>query len=82
MNIGFAINHYLYKQLVLKPHEMLPLGSMLIGASNVSPSTLLLSQVFCLRMKSLTLVDAIDIEMKCSTGFAHQPDVISLLNVG
>lgn len=61
---------------------MLPLGPMLIGASNVSPPTPLLSQAFCLLMESLTLVDAIDVEMKCSTGFAHQPNVISLLNVG
>lgn len=27
----------------------------------------------------LTLVDAIDVEMQCSTGFAHQPYVISFL---
>lgn len=29
----------------------------------------------------LTLVDAIDVEMERSAGFAHQPDVVSLLKV-
>lgn len=33
-------------------------------------------------MKGLTLVDAIDVEMERSTGFAHQPYVIALLKRG
>lgn len=37
------------------------------------------SQAICLLMKGLTLVDAIDVEMKRSAGFAHQADVISFL---
>lgn len=58
-------------QLVLKHHKMLPPGPMLIGASNASQPTTPPEQAFCLLMKGLTLVDAIDVEMKCSTGFAH-----------
>lgn len=39
-------------------------------------------QVSLLLMKGLTLVDAIDVKMERSAGFAHQPYVISLLKGG